>query len=118
MISICLVGRLRLIYFSDILTTLAVVCVLVGVTHEGTRWLLMALLTDLVREEWIRRAAGTNNLSGDVGGGFDPIVSLSVINVFGFLPVSLTRAILSLLAAVILVVVRKETGRFLASVET
>jgi hypothetical protein len=64
------------------------------------------------------RAIGTNNVFGDIGGGFGPIVTLPVIDAIGFSPVYLACAALPAAAAVILLggVVR-ETGRAVPAVD-
>jgi len=77
----------------------------------------MALLGDLVDDGEMGRAVGTNNVFGDIGGGFGPIVTLPVVDIVGFWPVYLCCAAMPLVAAVILLGgVRRETGHFLPRV--
>jgi hypothetical protein len=77
----------------------------------------MALLGDLVPDHEMGRAVGTNNVLGDIGGGFGPIVTLPLVESVGFWPVYLACAAMPLLAAVFLLGgVRRETGDFLPSV--
>lgn len=103
---------------ADSVATLAVACLFVGVGQGGTSGPLMALLGDLVPGDEMGRAVGTNNVFGDIGGGFGPIVTLPLIEVVGFQPIYLICAVLPLLAAVVLLGgVRRETGRFLPSVD-
>jgi len=77
----------------------------------------MALLADLVSDEQMGRAVGTNNAFGDIGGGFGPVVALPLVDAVGFSPVYFACAALPVVAALILVAgVRRETGSFLPSV--
>jgi MFS family permease len=99
--------------------TLAIACVCIGVGQGGTSGPLMALLGDLVPDAEMGRAVGTNNVFGDIGGGFGPIVTLPLIDTLGFWPIYLGCALLPILAAAILLGgVRRATGRFVPSVES
>jgi MFS family permease len=74
----------------------------------------MALLADLTPEDEMGRAVGTNNVFGDIGGGLGPVISLPIVDAFGFWPVYIACAALPLLAAVALLGgVYRETGRLL-----
>jgi MFS family permease len=102
---------------ADSLVTLAVACLFVGVGQGGTSGPLMALLGDLVPDAEMGRAVGTNNVFGDIGGGFGPIVTLPLVDSIGFWPIYISCAAVPLVAAVILLVgVRRETGQFNPSV--
>jgi MFS family permease len=102
---------------ADSVASLAAACALVGAGQGGTSGPLMALLADLVPAEEMGRAVGTNNVFGDIGGGFGPIVALPLVDAVGFWPVYLACAALPLGAAVVLVVgVRRETGSIAPSV--
>jgi MFS family permease len=93
--------------------TLAVACLCVGLGQGGTSGPLMALLGDLVSEGEMGRAVGTNNVFGDIGGAFGPIVTLPVVDTVGFWPVYVCCAVLPLVAAAVLLSgVRRETGCF------
>jgi len=96
---------------ADSLVTLAVACLFIGAGQGGTSGPLMALLADLTPEAEMGRAIGTNNVFGDIGGGFGPIITLPVIEAIGFSPVYLLCAALPAVAAVVLVTgVLRETG--------
>jgi len=102
---------------SETVVLLAVACLCIGLGQGGTSGPLMALLGDLVLDDQMGRAVGTNNVFGDIGGGFGPIVTLPIIDTVGFWPVYLSCAILPLLAAMILLSgVKRETGAFFPSV--
>jgi len=102
---------------ADSVPTLAAACVLVGVGQGGTSGPLMALLADLVPAERMGRAAGTNNVFGDVGGGLGPIVTLPLVDPLGFSTIYLACAAMPLLAVVALLVgVRRETGAYVPRV--
>ncbi|WP_121821787.1 MFS transporter [Halostella salina] len=106
-----------LLALADSVLTLAIACLCIGLGQGGTSGPLMALLGDLVADGEMGRAVGTNNVFGDVGGGFGPIVTLPVVESVGFWPVYLSCAVMPLVAAAILLVgVRRETGQFLPSV--
>jgi MFS family permease len=106
-----------LLAVTDSVATLAVACALIGTGQGGTSGPLMALLGDLVPEDRMGRAVGTNNVFGDVGGGFGPIVALPLIDAVGFAPVYLACAAVPVLAAALLLGgVRRETGRFVPRV--
>ena len=110
------VGFVLLAVANSVLT-LAIACLAIGLGQGGTSGPLMALLGDLVADGEMGRAVGTNNVFGDIGGGFGPIVTLPVVDIVGFLPVYLCCAILPLVAALTLLTgVRRETGHFLPSV--
>ncbi|MFC6717261.1 MFS transporter [Natrialbaceae archaeon GCM10025810] len=103
--------------FADSIGTLAVACALIGAGQGGTSGPLMALLADLTPDEGMGRAVGTNNVLGDVGGGFGPIVSLPLVEQFGFVPIYLVCALLPVLAgAILLAGVYRETGQFVPGV--
>ncbi len=77
----------------------------------------MALLGDLTPNDRMGRAVGTNNVLGDVGGGFGPIVALPMADMIGFQPVFLASLLLPLSAVLILLAgVYRQTGQFLPSV--
>jgi MFS family permease len=99
--------------------TLAVACLFVGVGQGGTSGPLMALLADLVPDGRMGRAVGTNNVLGDLGGGFGPLVTLPLVDTVGFVPIYLACATLPVIAAAVLVVgVRQETGHVLPRVDS
>ncbi|WP_231754496.1 MFS transporter [Halapricum sp. CBA1109] len=104
---------------AESLATLSVACLLVGVGQGGTSGPLMALLGDLVPDERMGRAVGTNNVFGDIGGGFGPIVTLPLVETVGFQPIYLSCAVLPVAAAVVLLGgVYRETGQFVPRVES
>ncbi|WP_254525283.1 MFS transporter [Natrinema caseinilyticum] len=108
-----------LLAFANSVPTLTVACLCIGIGQGGTSGPLMALLGDLVPEDEMGRAVGTNNVLGDVGGGFGPIVTLPLIDTIGFWPIYLTCAALPLIAAAVLLGgVRRETGQYVPRVET
>jgi len=77
----------------------------------------MALLADLVPDDKMGRAVGTNNVFGDVGGGFGPIVTLPLIDVVGFSTIYVACAVLPAAAALVLLGgVYRETGEFVPRV--
>jgi len=95
------------------LATLVVACVLVGAGQGGTSGPLVALLADLTPNERMGRAMGTNNVLGDLGGGLGPMVSLPLVERFGFAPLYAACAIVPVLAGLALLGgVRAQTGRF------
>jgi len=103
---------------ADSVATLAVACLCVGVGQGGTSGPLMALLADLVPEDRMGRAVGTNNVFGDIGGGFGPIVTLPLVDTLGFSVIYLACAVLPAAAAVVLLAgVYRETGHFVPRVE-
>ncbi|WP_336025324.1 MFS transporter [Halobellus salinisoli] len=92
---------------------LFVACICIGAGQGGTSGPMMALLADLMPDDRMGRASGTNNVLGDVGGGLGPMISLPAIEIFGFPPVYAVSALIPLIAgAVLLLGVRKETGTF------
>ena len=102
---------------ADSIATLTLACLFIGAGQGGTSGPLMALLADLTPDERMGRAVGTNNVFGDIGGGFGPIVSLPLIDVVGFWPVYLACAALPLIAgAILLAGVYRETGQFTPAV--
>jgi len=106
-----------LLALADSLATLALACVFIGTGQGGTSGPLMALLGDLVPDDRMGRAVGTNNVLGDVGGGFGPIVTLPLVEQVGFWPIYLACAAVPLLATVVLLGgVRRATGQFVPSV--
>ncbi|SEH15969.1 Predicted arabinose efflux permease, MFS family [Natronorubrum sediminis] len=103
---------------ADSIVTLTVACLLIGAGQGGTSGPLMALLADLTPDERMGRAVGTNNVLGDIGGGLGPIVSLPLVEQFGFLPIYVVCAVLPLLASVILLAgVHRETGQYMPRVD-
>jgi MFS family permease len=103
---------------ADSLGRVALACLFIGAGQGGTSGPLMALLADLTPEAEMGRAIGTNNVFGDIGGGFGPILTLPVIDAIGFSPVYLACAALPALAAVILLGgVVQETGRAVPAVD-
>lgn len=106
-----------LLAFADSVVTLAIACVCIGLGQGSTSGPLMALLGDLVVDGEMGRAVGTNNVFGDIGGGFGPIVTLPIVDSIGFWPVYVCCAALPLIAAVILVGgVQRETGYYFPGV--
>ncbi|WP_368408360.1 MFS transporter [Halorubellus salinus] len=102
---------------ADSVPTLAAACLCVGVGQGGTSGPLMALLADLVPDDRMGRAVGTNNVFGDIGGGFGPIVTLPLVDVVGFTPIYVACAALPAAAALVLLAgVRRETGQFVPMV--
>ncbi|PSP86056.1 MFS transporter [Halobacteriales archaeon QS_6_64_34] len=98
---------------------LVVACLCIGAGQGGTSGPLIALLGDLVPDAEMGRAVGTNNVLGDLGGGFGPIVTLPLVDVVGFDPIFLACAALPLLAGVALLGgVRRETGQLVPRVES
>ncbi|MFC6974034.1 MFS transporter [Halomicroarcula sp. GCM10025709] len=83
--------------------TLIPACLMMGAGMGGTLGPLMALLADLTAEDRMGRASGTTNVFSDIGGGLGPIVSLPLIDAYGFLPVYTISAVFPLLAGAILV---------------
>lgn len=93
------------------LLDLVLACLLIGIGQGGTSGPMMALLADLMPEERMGRAAGTNNVLGDVGGGLGPMVSLPLVEIVGFAPIYIACAFIPVLAGIVLLVgVHKETG--------
>nr|WP_245800198.1 MFS transporter [Haladaptatus litoreus] len=122
-ILLCFLGATSLGFvlftLADSIPTLVIACLFVGIGQGGTSGPLMALLGDLVPDGEMGRAVGTNNVFGDIGGGFGPIVTLPLVESIGFEPIYLSCAVLPLVAAIILLGgVRRETGDFLPSVES
>ncbi|WP_436348001.1 MFS transporter [Natronorubrum sp. FCH18a] len=104
---------------ADSIATLTAACLLIGAGQGGTSGPLMALLADLTPDDRMGRAVGTNNVLGDVGGGLGPIVSLPLVELFGFVPIYVACATLPVLAgAILLGGVYRETGRFLPNLQT
>lgn len=109
-LSLFVVGFV-LLAVADSLLVLAAACVLIGAGQGGTSGPMMALLADLVPDERMGRASGTNNVLGDVGGGLGPLVSLPLVDVVGFTPIYLACALVPLGAGTVLLVgVHKQTG--------
>jgi len=99
--------------------SLAIACLFIGTGQGGTSGPLMALLGDLVSDSEMGRAVGTNNVFGDIGGGFGPIVTLPLVEPIGFWPIYLACAAMPIVAAAILLAgVRRETGQFVPRVES
>jgi MFS family permease len=104
---------------ADSIASLVVACVFIGTGQGGTSGPLMALLGDLVPDGEMGRAVGTNNVFGDIGGGFGPIVTLPLVDPIGFWPIYLACAAMPIVAAAILLGgVHRETGRFVPRVES
>jgi MFS family permease len=106
-----------LLAMAESIPTLALACVFVGIGQGGTSGPLMALLADLVPDRRMGRAVGTNNVLGDVGGGFGPLVTLPLVDVVGFDAIYLAcGAVPAIAGAILLAGVRRETGYFLPRV--
>ena len=104
---------------ADSVPALVAACLCIGAGQGGTSGPLMALLGDLVPDAQMGRAVGTNNVFGDLGGGFGPIITLPLVESIGFDPIFLACAALPLLAGLVLLGgVRRETGRFVPRVES
>ena len=102
-----------LLTVAESVLVLTLACVLIGAGQGGTSGPLVALLADLTPSEGMGRAAGTNNVLGDIGGGLGPLVSIPLIGQIGFGPIYALCALLPLLAGGILLAgLRRETGRF------
>lgn len=100
-----------LLPFSATLTWIVIASILIGVGQGGVSGPMMALLADLMPDERMGRASGTNNVLGDIGGALGPLVSLPLIEYVGFTPIYVACAFIPLLAGVVLVIgVRRETG--------
>lgn len=80
------------------------VCMLIGTGMGGTLGPFMALLADLTPEPRMGRASGTANIFSDIGGGLGPIISLPLINTFGFVPVYTFAAGFPMFAGVSLII--------------
>ncbi len=99
---------------ADSVITLAIACVLIGGGQGGTSGPMMALLADLVPNERMGRAVGTNNVFGDIGGGLGPMVSLPLAEVVGFQAIYAVCALAPAIAGVVLLIgVHRETGALL-----
>ena len=97
---------------ADSVLVLTIACILIGTGQGGTSGPLIALLADLTPNDRMGRAAGTNNVFGDIGGGLGPLVSLPLIEFVGFWPIYAVCALLPLVAGAILMVgIRYETGQ-------
>jgi MFS family permease len=104
---------------ADSIVSLVVACVFIGTGQGGTSGPLMALLGDLVADGEMGRAVGTNNVFGDIGGGFGPVVTLPLVEPIGFWPIYLACAAMPIVAAAILLAgVRRETGQFVPRVDS
>ena len=109
-LAISFVGFVLLV-LAESLLSLLMACVLIGAGQGGTSGPLIALLADLTPDHRMGRAMGTNNVFGDLGGGLGPVVSLPLIDVFGFTPIYAACAIIPLLAGLTLLWgVRTGTG--------
>lgn len=96
------------------LAELIVACLFIGIGQGGTSGPMMALLADLMPDERMGRAAGTNNVLGDVGGGLGPMISLPLVEIVGFTPIYIACAFVPMLAgAILLFGLKKETGTML-----
>lgn len=103
---------------ADSVQDLVVACVAIGAGQGGTSGPLMALLADFTPNERMGRAMGTNNVLGDVGGGLGPVITLPLIDAFGYSLIYAACAIIPLLAgAGLLVAVFRQTGRLNPSTE-
>ena len=104
---------------ADSAGTLTLACILIGAGQGGTSGPLIALLADVTPNERMGRAAGTNNVFGDIGGGLGPLVSLPLIEVIGFWPIYAACALLPVLAgAILLAGMRYETGSLFPTTES
>jgi MFS family permease len=100
-----------LLAVADSVLVLVVACVFIGTGQGGTSGPLIALLADLVPDERMGRAMGTNNVLGDVGGGLGPMISLPLVDVIGFAPVYAVCAVVPLVAGFVLLYgVHVQTG--------
>lgn len=116
-IGISFVGFLILTLSADIYV-LTIACLLIGAGQGGTSGPLIALLADLTPDERMGRAMGTNNVFGDLGGGFGPVLTLPAIDAIGFAPVYAACAVVPVLAGIVLVAgVRRETGSALPNTD-
>ncbi len=84
------------------LVDLVIACVLIGSGQGGTSGPLVALLADFTPNERMGRAMGTNNVMGDLGGGFGPMVTLPLVELVGFPAVYAACAAIPLLAGFLL----------------
>ncbi|MBX0286636.1 MFS transporter [Halomicroarcula sp. F28] len=108
-----------LLAVTESVPALVVACLLIGGGQGGSSGPLMALLGDLVPDAQMGRAVGTNNVLGDLGGGFGPIVTLPLVDAVGFDPIYVACAALPLLAGLVLLAgVRRETGQFVPRVDS
>ncbi|MBX0303947.1 MFS transporter [Halomicroarcula sp. F24A] len=108
-----------LLAVTESVPVLVVACLLIGGGQGGSSGPLMALLGDLVPDAQMGRAVGTNNVLGDLGGGFGPIVTLPLVDAVGFDPIYVACAALPLLAGLVLLAgVRRETGQFVPRVDS
>ncbi len=108
-----------LLAVTESVPVLVVACLLIGGGQGGSSGPLMALLGDLVPDAQMGRAVGTNNVLGDLGGGFGPIVTLPLVDAVGFDPIYVACAALPLLAGLVLLAgVRRETGEFVPRVDS
>ncbi|OIB55630.1 MFS transporter [Natrialba sp. SSL1] len=99
---------------ADSVETLTLACLFIGAGQGGTSGPLMALLADLTPNDEMGRAAGTNNVLGDIGGGLGPLISVPIVEVVGFAPVYAACAVMPLVAgAILLGGVYRETGMLL-----
>ena len=71
-------------------------CALIGAGYGGTNGPMLALLADLVPEERVGRALGTNNVLGDIGGGLGPIISLPLVQSMGIPSLYMVCAVISI----------------------
>ncbi len=93
------------------LEALIFACILIGAGQGGTSGPLVALLADITPDERMGRAAGTNNVFGDIGGGLGPLISLPLVETVGFWPVYAACAMLPLAAGTALAFgLRHQTG--------
>ena len=108
-----------LLAFVESVPVLVVACLLIGMGQGGSSGPLMALLADLVPEAEMGRAVGTNNVLGDLGGGFGPIVTLPLVETLGFDLIYVACAAVPLFAGLALLGgVRRETGQFVPRVSS
>jgi MFS family permease len=89
--------------FSSSLAGLVGASLCIGAGQGGMSGPLIALLADLTPDKRMGRAMATNNILGDLGGGFGPIVALPVVDAVGFSPVYMACALVPLLAGICLV---------------
>lgn len=100
-----------LLALATTLVAVVVACVLIGAGQGGTSGPLVALLADFTPSERMGRAMGTNNVMGDLGGGFGPMVTLPLVELVGFPAVYAACAAIPLAGGLLLLAgVYSQTG--------
>jgi len=100
------------------LVDIVIACILIGSGQGGTSGPLVALLADFTPNERMGRAIGTNNVMGDLGAGFGPMVTLPLIDLIGFPAVYAACAAIPLLGGFLLLGgVYSQTGSFTPGTE-